>query len=152
MNNVRNQQYGASILRIALGTMLLSHSAYLKLVIYGFEGTVGYFTSLGLPPASALAVIATEIVAGLALIVGFHSRMAALVSIPVLLGATWAHWANGWIFSNAGGGWEYPLFLAVAAAAQVFLGDGALAVGSPAPAFLDARNHRVGRGAALSFK
>lgn len=152
MNNVRTQEYGVSILRVALGTMLLTHSLYLKLVIYGFEGTVGYFTSLGLPPASALAVIVTEAVAGLALVVGFHSRTAALVSIPVLLGATWAHWANGWVFSNANGGWEYPLFLAVAAAAQVLLGDGALSVGSPAPAFLEDHRRRTHRGAALSFK
>ena len=29
--------------------------------------------------------------------------------------ASSVHLANGWVFSNAGGGWEYPAFLAVAA-------------------------------------
>ena len=91
MNDLVKQQYGVSVLRVALGTMLLAHSAYLKLVVYGFAGTVEFFTGLGLPPASALATIVVEIVAGLALVVGFHSRTAALVAIPVLLGATWAH-------------------------------------------------------------
>lgn len=147
-NDMRKQEYGVSLLRVALGTMLLTHSLYLKLGIFGLQGTVDYFTSLGLPPASALVVIIVEAVAGLALVVGFHSRTAALVTIPVLLGATWAHWANGWVFSNAGGGWEYPLYLAIAAAAQVLLGDGALAVGSPVPAFLDSR---ASRGAELCF-
>lgn len=152
MKNVRIQNYGTTILRVALGTMLLTHSLYLKLVIYGFTGTVDYFTSIGLPPALALVVIITEAVAALALVVGFHSRAAALAAIPVLIGATWAHWTNGWVFSNANGGWEYPLFLTVAAAAQVLLGDGALAAGSPAPAFLEDYRRRTNRGAAPGFK
>ena len=33
--------------------------------------------------------------------------------IPVLLGALWVHSGNGWVFSNANGGWEYPLYLVV---------------------------------------
>jgi putative oxidoreductase len=128
MNNLIKPDYGVTTLRIALGTMLLVHSAYLKLVVFTFAGTVQFFTGLGLPPASALLVILVEISAGLALLAGFHTRLAALAAVPVLLGATWAHWANGWLFTNSGGGWEYPLFLAVAATAQFFLGDGAFAV------------------------
>jgi putative oxidoreductase len=143
MNDLIQRDYGATVLRVALGTMLLVHSAYLKLVIYTFDGTVQYFVGLGLPPASALLVIATEITAGLALLAGFHTRLAALVSIPVLLGATWAHSANGWLFTNADGGWEYPLFLMMAAIAQFFLGDGALAVGSPIPANFSVRRQRL---------
>jgi putative oxidoreductase len=131
MNNVIKQEYGVTILRLALGMLLLVHSAYLKLVVFTFAGTVQFFTGLGLPSAAALLVIVVEITAGLALLAGFHTRLAALAAIPVLLGATWAHWANGWLFTNTGGGWEYPLFLAVAASAQFFLGDGALALGSP---------------------
>ena len=36
---------------------------------------------------------------------------------------------NGWVFSNEGGGWEYPLYLIVLSAAQVLLGEGAWALG-----------------------
>jgi putative oxidoreductase len=43
----------------------------------------------------------------------------------VLLGATWAHWKNGWLFTNGGGGWEYPLFLAMATSALALMGNGA---------------------------
>ncbi len=42
-----------------------------------------------------------------------RTRWVALGLIPVLLGALWVHIGNGWVFSNAGGGWEYPVFLVV---------------------------------------
>jgi putative oxidoreductase len=32
------------------------------------------------------------------------------------------------VFSNAGGGWEYPLYLIVLSGAQVLLGQGAFAL------------------------
>jgi putative oxidoreductase len=38
------------------------------------------------------------------------------------------HGVNGWLFSNAGGGWEFPAFWAVALIVQAFLGDGAFAL------------------------
>ena len=34
------------------------------------------------------------------------------------------------IFSNASGGWEYPVFLLVASVAHALIGDGALALKS----------------------
>ena len=44
------------------------------------------------------------------------------------LGRYYAHRATAELFTNDGGGWEYPLFLAVATAVQVLLGPGALRV------------------------
>jgi putative oxidoreductase len=46
----------------------------------GIEGTAGYIASAGLPMATALAVIVglLELFGGLALMVGFHARWAAL--------------------------------------------------------------------------
>jgi putative oxidoreductase len=38
------------------------------------------------------------------------------------------HIPNGWVFSAPNGGWEYPVFLAIASAVQALLGDGALAL------------------------
>ena len=38
------------------------------------------------------------------------------------------HAGNGWLFTNEGGGWEYPVFLTVAAGAVALLGDGAYAL------------------------
>ena len=119
---------GPLITRVSLGIMLIVHSLYLKGVIYSLAGTAAYFDSIGLPGWGAYAVFAVELVAGVALIAGYQVRLAAASVIPVLLGATWAHWSAGWLFSNQGGGWEYPLFLAATALAQVFLGAGHYAV------------------------
>ena len=66
--------------------------------IGGFEGTVGYINSVGLPLASLAAVIAivVEIGGGLALITGLFTRSAALVLAAFTAVATMsfhAYWA-----------------------------------------------------------
>jgi putative oxidoreductase len=119
--------YGALLLRVALGVMFLAHSLYLKLVVFTLPGTVKFYESLGLPGLGAHATILVEAVGGLMLIAGYRTRYAAIAVLPVLLGATWVHWKNGWLFTNSGGGWEYPVFLALATMAQALVGDGALA-------------------------
>lgn len=127
----RYEMYGPTLLRLALGIVYLVHSAYLKVVIFTIPGTVAYFESIGLPGVSAYAVMAAETVGGIMLILGIGVREAAAVLTVVALGAVWAHSGAGWLFTNAGGGWEYPLFLAVASAVQVLLGPGALRVTLP---------------------
>jgi putative oxidoreductase len=120
--------YGALVLRIALGVMFLTHSVILKYGIYTLPGTAKFFESLGLPGFSAYLVFAAEALGGVLLILGVKTRWVCAALIPVLLGATWAHAKNGWLFTNAGGGWEYPLFLAVAALAMALIGNGAWAL------------------------
>ena len=122
--------YGALLLRLSLGTMFLAHSLYLKLVVFTLPGTVKFFESLGLPAFATHITIAAEAIGGLMLLAGYKTRHAAVALVPVLLGATWAHWSNGWLFTNAGGGWEYPLFLAAATVVQALVGDGAYALGA----------------------
>ena len=125
----RTAPYAALLLRVSLGVMFLVHSIYLKLVVYTLPGTVKFFESLGLPSASAHLTIAVEVIGATMLILGVRTRYAAAALLPVLLGASWVHWKNGWLFTNAGGGWEYPVFLAVATIVQALVGDGAFAVG-----------------------
>ena len=122
----RYQNFGPTLLRIALGAIFLAHGAYLKLMVFGIDGTVGFFQSLGLPAAAAYGVIAAEAIGGTLLILGVRVRETALILAVVSLGATWAHSGAGWLFTNEGGGWEYPLFLTVASLAQALLGAGAL--------------------------
>ena len=131
--------YGAFLLRISLGVMYLAHSIVLKLVMFSLPGTAAFFTSLGLPAWTAYATFAVEAVGGLALVLGVWSRAVAIALIPVLLGALWAHSGNGWVFSAANGGWEYPLFLLVVSAVVAMLGDGAYAL-RPTPALADLRS------------
>ena len=130
MRDDRLSPYGALVLRVALGVMFLAHSLYLKLVVFTLPGTVKFYESLGLPGWGAHATIAVEAIGGVMLIAGYRTRYAALAVLPVLLGATWVHAGNGWVFTSTGGGWEYPVFLAVAAVVQALLGDGAFALSS----------------------
>jgi putative oxidoreductase len=104
---------GPALLRVSLGVMYLTHSILLKLVTYGLAGTAGYFASIGLPESLAYVVFAAEAVGGVLLLLNIGTGWVSLGLIPILGGALWAHAGNGWVFSNAGGGWEYPLFLIV---------------------------------------
>jgi putative oxidoreductase len=126
------RDYGALILRLALGTMFVAH-ALLKYFVFTLPGTAAFFESLGLPGFFAHLTILAELVGGVLLILGVYTRAVALLLVPVLLGATWAHIGNGWLFTNAKGGWEYPAFLTVAAVVQALIGDGAFAL-KPTPA------------------
>jgi putative oxidoreductase len=124
---------GALVLRLGLGVMFVSH-ALLKLLVFTLDGNAQFFESIGLPGVLGHAVFAAELVGGVLLIVGVWPRAVALALLPVLLGAAWAHAGNGWLFTNTGGGWEYPVFLALAALVQVLVGDGAWAL-RPTPVF-----------------
>lgn len=119
--------YAASFLRVTLGIALVAHGL-LKVFVFTMPGTVGFFASQGFPGWMAYPVTAIELLAGAAMIVGFHSRIAAVVSLPVLLGALSVHIGNGWLFTAKNGGWEYPAFLVAAAVVVGLLGDGALAL------------------------
>lgn len=119
--------YAALVLRLALGVMFLSH-ALLKVIVFTVPGTVQFFESAGLPGALAYVTIVAELGAGALLLLGLGTRWVALATVPLLLGAAWVHVPNGWVFSAQGGGWEYPVFLAVAALVQFLLGDGAYAL------------------------
>ena len=60
---------------------------------------------------------------------------------PILIGAiVTVHGAKGWVFTAAGGGWEYPAYLFVLCLAQAMLGDGKLAL-SPSLQFGPRSNH-----------
>lgn len=120
--------HGTALLRIALGVVYIAHSLYLKLVIFTLPGTADFFESLGLPGLLAYLTFAAEAIGGVALVLGYQARWAALALIPIALGATWAHSGAGWVFSNAGGGWEYPLFLAIATVVIALQGNGSLAL------------------------
>jgi putative oxidoreductase len=128
MIDQKTAPYAALLLRVSLGVMFIAHSLYLKVVVFTIPGTVQFFESLGLPGFAAYATIAAEGLGGIALILGVQTRLVALALVPVLAGALWVHAGNGWLFTAQGGGWEYPLFLTVAAVVQALIGDGALAL------------------------
>ena len=123
----RRAAAATALLRITLGVMFVAH-ALLKYMVFTLPGTALFFGSLGLPPATGYVVFAAELIGGAMLILGVYARYVAIALLPVLLGATWAHVGNGWLFSAPNGGWEYPLFLSITAVVQFLLGDGPLAL------------------------
>jgi len=128
VNRLLEPETGAFIMRITLGSVLLAHSIYLKLMVFTLPGTAQFSDSIGLPGFMAYVVFSIEAVAGVALILGIKTRVFSAIVIPVLLGATWAHSSSGWLFTNEGGGWEFPAFWIVVLVVQSLLGDGAHAV------------------------
>jgi putative oxidoreductase len=127
MTATRNAATAALVLRLSLGTLFVAH-ALLKVFVFTLPGTAQFFASLGLPGFLGYATFAAELVGGVLLILGVGARVVALALLPVLLGATWAHSGNGWLFSAPNGGWEYPAFWTVALIVQALLGDGAYAL------------------------
>ncbi len=127
MNDTRNSAIAALVLRLSLGTMFIAH-ALLKYFVFTLPGTAKFFESLGLPGVFGYATFAAELVGGVLLITGVRTRVVALALMPVLLGATWAHAGNGWLFNAPNGGWEYPAFWTVTLIVQALLGDGAYAL------------------------
>ena len=133
MIDSRTAPYAALVLRIALGAMFIAHAA-LKYYVFTLPGTAQFFVSIGLPAPLAYLTFWAELVGGAAILAGIYSRWVAAALIPILIGATWAHAGNGWVFSAPNGGWEYPAFLALAALVQVLLGDGLYGLGNRLPA------------------
>ncbi|MBB3140491.1 DoxX family protein [Halomonas organivorans] len=119
------QNNAITLLRLTLGIAALAHGL-LKVFVFTVPGTVGYFESLGLPAVFAYLTILAEVGGGLALLLGVYTRWISLALIPTLLGAVWVHSGNGWVFTNEGGGWEYPVFWAIALLVQAGLGGGRL--------------------------
>lgn len=123
-----NTSHAQALTRITLGVVLFAHGYILKVQTFTVGGTVGFFESIGLPAIAAYAVILGETLGGLALILGVFSRLVALLSLPILLGALNMHLGNGWLFSNANGGWEFPLVLVVMAVSVAVGGAGSFAL------------------------
>ena len=123
----KRADYAALLLRLSLGTMFVAH-ALLKVFVFTLPGTVQFFQSLGLPAVLAYGTIAAELVGGVLLLLGVRTRWVALALVPVMLGATWVHFGNGWVFSAPKGGWEYPAFWTITLFVQALLGDGAHAL------------------------
>ena len=119
--------YGATVLRFALGIVMLAHAAA-KYYLFTLPGTVKFFAQHGFPGWTVYPVFILEIVGGLLLVLGWRTRWVSVALLPMMIGASSVHAANGWMFTSPNGGWEYPVFLIFALGAQALLGDGALAL------------------------
>jgi putative oxidoreductase len=121
--------YAALLLRVSMGILFILHGAYLKIFVFTMAGTGKYFASLGLPDWWAWVAMLYETLGGLALVLGIQTRwVAAFLGVHLLFAAYLGHGGNGFWFTAKGGGWEYPVFWAIACFALALLGDGASAL------------------------
>ena len=128
MTNAQRIDSAALVLRLALGGVLLAHGL-LKIFVFTLPGAAGFFESVGFPGWTAYVVAPLEVVAGAAMLVGYRSALFAAATLPVQVGAGLVHAPNGWLFSNANGGWEFSAVLVLLSVAVMLLGDGAYRVG-----------------------
>lgn len=126
MNNI-DEAFGITVLRVGLGVMWIAH-ALLKWFVFTIAGLAAWLESQGLPGFMAWPLFIVELVGGMLILIGWNGRYISAVLVPVLLIAAWTHFPNGWLHTNEGGGWEYPIFLAVASIAHALLGDGRFAM------------------------
>jgi putative oxidoreductase len=133
MIDVEKAPYGALLLRVSMGVLFILHGVYLKAFVFGMAGTGKFFATLGLPEWFAWIVMLYETIGGLALVLGVYVRWVALFLGIHLLVASYLTAGNGWLFSNKGGGYEFPLFWAVACFALALLGAGAHSLQSAVP-------------------
>lgn len=120
------------ILRLALGLVMFPHGAQKLLGWFGgfgFSGTMGYFTSTGMPALVAFLVIAGEFFGSLGLLTGLLTRVAAGGIMAVMLGAIGlVHAPNGffmnWTGQQKGEGFEYHLLVLGIGLVLVVFGGG----------------------------
>src|SRR4051812_42070426 len=146
-SSTSNADYAALLLRVSLGLLFLAHGG-MKIFTFTIPGTVQFFESIGYPGFFAYLVILGELAGGAALLLGVWTRAAALALMPIMIGATLQHSGNGWLFSSAGGGWEFPVFWTLTLLVQALLGDGALAL---RPAVLIARRRAASAAPGAAF-
>ena len=115
------------LLRVTLGGVMLAHG--INHIIGGgkITGTAGWFESLGMRPGILHAWLAsiTEIAAGVLLVAGLATSLAAAAALGVLLVA-WItnHRGNGFFTFRPGEGWEYVMVLSAIGLAVGGLGAG----------------------------
>lgn len=117
--------WGMAILRIVLGVIFIREGSGKLLGWFGqggFAVACQYFTELGIPfPVfNTFLVSSTEFFAGLALFVGFLTRLAVIpLSITMVVAIFTAH---------LGSGWSYPVLIMAVCAALLQTGSGPLSL------------------------
>ena len=120
--------WGITVLRISVGIIFLMNG-WVKLFVNGIAGTAGFFDSIGIPLATAAAVLVSvlEFAGGAALILGIGTRIVSpLLAVTMLTALFTVHIGNGFFVSN--GGISHVFVLFAATLALTLTGPGRLAL------------------------
>lgn len=122
------EDIGKLVLRLTLGILILLHG--LAKITGGVSGISGALQGAGLPGALAYGVYLGEVLAPLLVIIGFYSRIAALVIVANMLFALGLVHMNDLFSLSKGGGWaiELQAFFLFTAVAVALIGPGRFAV------------------------
>ena len=118
--------YGIFLLRVAIGIDWILH-ALLK-TWRGMNTHEALLAKNGITPLLAWPTFSIELIGGCAILLGWYTRQWSAILLVFLAVVVWVKWPVGWLYSNPGGGWEYPLFWLVAQLALVLAGSGAFAL------------------------
>jgi putative oxidoreductase len=123
-----NDDFGKLVLRLTLGILLLLHG--LAKITAGVGWLFKTLGDAGLPEALAYGVYIGEVLAPLLVIIGFYSRIGALVIVVNMLFAIGlAHMKDLFILTKTGG-WalELQAFFLFTAVAVALMGPGRFSV------------------------
>ena len=123
-----NLNAGLLTWRLTLGILMILHGVH-KL-IYGLDFIEGLLTELGLPAFFALGVYVGEIVAPLLLIIGFRTKIAALILAFTMATAVWMVHLEDIFLLAASGAWaiEAAALFLFGSVGLVFTGGGKYAL------------------------
>jgi putative oxidoreductase len=121
----------ALLLRLSVGGTMIAHGWNHAFGGGGIAGTAGWFESIHVRPGrlNALVATATELGAGLLLVLGLLTPLAAAAVVGTMLVALVTnHLRNGFFIFRPGEGYEYVLMIIVASCALGALGAGTWSV------------------------
>lgn len=126
-DNPRLRETGIALVRIILGVVFFAHG-YLKFFRMGIDGTVGFFTSLGIPAPelAAWGVTLLEMVGGIALILGIFTPVLGVLFAIEMAGVLLTAKRGQGFFAPKG--YEFELTLLVASVALALTGPGAFSL------------------------
>ena len=120
----RQLDVGLAALRIAVATIFIRHGAQ-KLFVFGFAGVAGAFGHMGVPLPGVIGPLIgiLEFFGGIALLLGFLTRLVALGFVCDMLGAILLV-----LLPNGFSHYELEFTLCMTSIALVFTGAGAWSV------------------------
>ncbi len=129
MSDITSADWGKLILRVSIGGMMLCHG--IGTIVGGVDGVAGLFEGRGLPGFIAYGAYIGEVVAPIALIIGYYARpAAALLAFTMGTAILVAH-PGDILALGDNGKWaiETPALFLFGGIAIAFLGAGRVALG-----------------------
>ncbi|WP_152205847.1 DoxX family protein [Marinobacter changyiensis] len=121
---LENADFGKLIIRLTLGGLMLFHGV--AKLFNGISGIEGMLAGHGIPTIFAYGVFIGELIAPLMVILGYQTRIGALLIVFNMLVAIALAHGNELLALGRSGGWALELqgFFLFTALAVIFLGPG----------------------------